>query len=250
MPNTHPVNDHQRGHQAAVSAASSPATLGSRSRLHLDCDEPVWGACDLECLLATGGGRYGGQASGLAAIRLSVMARERDRWALGRLSPVEAGPVQGWWPRRGPATRVTRLGWHRITHKRGFADRGVGCRSLGGDERSVCASLSEDGDEGSPVQGRRCPSCGVAGRWLGPAGRVVHSERRNPRVCSLTDPALARSRSESMLRWSPTITSRSGRPCPTGRCSCPVSMSHPRCWLVSSWGAAVSGVPQVWSLLR
>ena len=35
------------------------------------------------------------KAPGLAAIRLSVMARERDRWALGSTLPVEAGPVQG-----------------------------------------------------------------------------------------------------------------------------------------------------------
>jgi len=34
-------------------------------------------------------------APGLAAIRLSVMARERDRWALGSTLPVEAGWVFG-----------------------------------------------------------------------------------------------------------------------------------------------------------
>jgi hypothetical protein len=100
-------------------------------------------------------------------------------------SPGRGWPGSGnWWPRRGPATRVTRLGWHRITHKRGFADRGVGCGRWVAMSGSVCASLSVDGDEGSPVQeddARRAES--LAGGWAR-RGRVVHSERRNPRVCS------------------------------------------------------------------
>ena len=51
-----------------------------------------------------------------------------------------------------PATRVVRSVGHRITHKRGFAGRGVVRRgrwvAVGG---SVAASLVM-GDEGSPVR--------------------------------------------------------------------------------------------------
>lgn len=159
-------------------------------------------------------------------------------------SPGRGWPGSGnWWPRRGPATRVTRLGWHRITHKRGFADRGVGCGRWVAMSGSVCASLSVDGDEGSPVQeddARRAES--LAGGWAR-RGRVVHSERMNPRVCS---PYRSRAgagpgRNQCCGGRRPSrhdpgdLVRRAGAavpfPCPTHDC-----------WLVSSWGATV-GVP-------